>query len=114
MIQLEQKQQEFLEKRRKLVRTWPTIGFLLLMGILATLVWLWFQQPLLINPLEVVNRLEAGSMQNSTLVMMAVMLPLVFLICFVLLVIVVLFAYVTFANEKKHLTIIAVLRSRKE
>ncbi len=113
MIELDQTQQEFLEKRRKLVRSWPSIGLILLIGMVATLLWLWIQQPLLINPYEVVDRLESGSIENSTIALMAVMLPLLFLICFVLLMIVVLFAYAAFANEKKHLKIIDILTSRQ-
>lgn len=43
--------------------------------------------------------------------LMAVMLPFLFLLCFVLLMGVVLFAYALFANEKKHLKIIDMLTS---
>lgn len=111
-MELDQTQREFLEKRRKLVRSWPFIGLILLIAMVATLLWLWVQQPLLINPYEVVGRLESGSIENSTIALMAVMLPLLFLICFVLLMIVVLFAYAAFANEKKHLKIIEILMSR--
>ncbi len=112
-MELSQTQQEFLEKRRKLVRSWPAIGLMLLIGMVATLLWLWLQQPMLINPFEVVDRLESGSIENSTVTLMAVMLPLVFLVCFVLLMIVVIFAYAAFANEKKHLAIIDILTSRQ-
>ncbi len=112
-MELDRTQQEFLEKRRKLVRSWPSMGLILLIGMVVTLLWLWIQQPLLINPYEVVDRLESGSIDSATIALMAVMLPLLFLICFVLLMIVVLFAYAAFANEKKHLKIIDILMSRQ-
>lgn len=54
-MELNQPQQEFLEKRRKLVRSWPTIELFLLIGMVATLLWLCLQQPLLIKPYELVD-----------------------------------------------------------
>ncbi len=108
---LDQTQRKFLQQRRKLIRTWRWMGLSLLLAMAATMIWLWIEQPLLVNPYEVIDRLESGEIENSTLAVMAMMLPLLFLICFFLLAVVVLFAYISFSNEKKHLSIIDTLNS---
>ncbi|MBN1223193.1 MAG: hypothetical protein JXB23_08075 [Candidatus Aminicenantes bacterium] len=96
----------FLKKRRRLAIFWPVVATLLLMGILAFLVWMFVKNPLLVNPFEVASRIDAGTIENSTLILMAGMLPIMFLACILILVVVVLFGFSMFSKEKKYLDII--------
>ena len=60
----------------------------------------------MITPYEVITRLESGTVDQSTLEMMAVLLPVTFvLVCFLLAVFVAMM-YQAFSNEKKYLEIL--------
>jgi uncharacterized BrkB/YihY/UPF0761 family membrane protein len=110
---VDEQSQSFLKKRRRMTQFWPVIGTLLLAGVLAFLVWMFLKKSLLVNPFEVTSRIDAGTLENSTLTLMAGMLPIVFLACFFILIVVVLFAFSAFANERRYLRIIdALLRDR--
>ncbi len=114
-MELDEKQSSFLKKRRKLVRLWPFVGTLLLFGVVVFLVWQYFKNPMPVNPYEVVSRLESGAIEYSTLMLAAVMLPLVFLMCVLLLIAVIIFTFSAVSNEKKYLKIIdSVMRRTKE
>ena len=105
-MKLNNKQKIFIEKRRRLMRSWSIIGSLLLFGIIASLGWMSLRNPLLVNPFKVASRLNSGTVEQSTLIIMAAMLPVVFLACFFLLAALILFCFSAFSNEKKHLKII--------
>ena len=99
---------DFLEKRRRLLKAWRYAGPSLLLAILGLVVFLKVRTPLLIDPYEVVSRLEAGSLEQTTLELMAVLLPItMILVCFVLVMLVV-FIYAAFSNEKKYRQILQV------
>ncbi len=105
-MELEEKQKTFLKNRRRLTHFWPLVGSLLLLGISALLVWLFLKNPLLINPYKVIDSLDSGTIEYSTLILMATFLPLMFLMCFLLLTAMVIFTFSFIANEKKYLKII--------
>ena len=69
-------------------------------------VWLWISRPLLVNPWEVLSRLKSASIQDSTMTLMAAMLPIVFLACIFLLLALIAICFLAFSNERKHLAII--------
>ena len=98
---------KFLNKRKRLINTWRLVGPLSLVLILGFLLWFYVRYPLLVNPFEVVSRLESGTLETSTLSLMAVMLPIMFLVCFGLLITIVLLMFVAFSNEKKYLEILS-------
>ena len=99
----------YIRRRNALVRRWPPVGWAMLAGIAAVLGLLLLRSPLLVNPWEVTSRLEVGTIATPTLTMMAALLPLVFLSCFVLLVALVLFQFAATANERRLLRIIVAL-----
>jgi len=98
--------EKFVEQRRTLNRHWRVAGWLLLAAIAAVLGFLFLSSPLLVSPWEVVSRLRTGSLADSTLQTMALMLPITFLGCFVLLVAVVALQFGSAANERRLLDII--------
>lgn len=101
----------FIARRRTLVRRWPVAGGACLALILAIGLWLWFTRPLLINPVAVFAGIEAGEIPDSSLLVMAAMLPVAMLACLVVLVAAVIFMFVAIANERRHLGIIERLSS---
>ena len=96
----------FIKRRSRLVRTWPLAGSALLIMAVGLTAWLFFSSPLLANPLTVWSRLDEKSLPESELVVMAAMLPVVVLACLALLIVLILFGFVAFANEKKYLSIL--------
>lgn len=105
---------QFVARRVKLVRRWPAVGILLVMLLSGFGAWLYFTRPLLINPFYVFSRLQEGSIPASSMKLMAAMLPVAILLCLVLVLTIVLFAFVAFANERKYQAIIRHLSSASE
>lgn len=106
---------DFLVKRRRLARLWPVVGSLLLIVVVAALAWLFLRHPLLINPLELTSRVQAGTLPNSTLVILAVMLPVMSLACFLVLTAVILYGFSVFAIERRYQRLIkGLLESRAD
>jgi hypothetical protein len=65
----------FLKQRKLLLGTWRSIGPVLAAGILIFYVTAWFAAPMLTDPFAVMNRLESGDVDITTLQTMAIMLP---------------------------------------
>lgn len=101
----------FINRRSSLVKYWPVAGSLLLLMLFGLGGWLWIDIPWLINPWEVMQALEAGKLPDSTLTLMAMMLPVVMLACLVFSVLFVLLAWRGFANERRLLEIIERLQA---
>lgn len=96
----------FLEKRKTLVRSWKYLGPLLLVFILGLAAYVYLTAPMLINPYEVMEALRSGAIEQSTIEIMAVLLPITFLMVCFLLIVLVLVMYMAFANERKYLEIL--------
>ena len=75
----------FVKRRSALVRRWPIAGSSMLVGIVAVFGFLVYSSPLLVNPWQVAARIKAETLAVPTLTLMAALLPIVFLSCFVLL-----------------------------
>ena len=103
---------KFIAKRDFLTRHWPVAGTGLLLMLAGLAVWLWVDVPWLINPSEVMDAVEAGTLPDNMLTLMAMLLPVVVLACFVFSVLFVLLAWRGFANERRLLEIIARLQAK--
>ncbi|MDY6951370.1 MAG: hypothetical protein SWE60_07660 [Thermodesulfobacteriota bacterium] len=75
----------------------------MLVVIIGLVVYLNVKAPLLMNPFEVVSRLDSGTLQQSSLEVMAVLLPIMSIVVCFLLVVCVALMYVGLSNEKKYL-----------
>ena len=113
-MKLDSNQIQFIQKRQRLIRLWPAAGSFLILLLLGLIVWLSFRSPLLINPFEVMKRLDAGTVAESTLILSAALLPVIMLACIVILIVMVIFSFAAFSNEKKHLQIIERLMKEQE
>jgi magnesium-transporting ATPase (P-type) len=96
-------QSNFLKKRQRLIRAWRYIGPVMLLGIAGFISFVFVSSPLLINPFEIISRLEHGDIERTTLETMTVMLPVVFIMVSFLLVFIVMIMYASFSNERKYL-----------
>lgn len=99
----------FVKRRSALVRRWPIVAWAMLAGIATVFGFLLYSSPLLVNPWEVASRIRTDTLVAPTLTLMAALLPVVFLSCFVLLVALVLFQFAAMANERRLLGIITSL-----
>lgn len=110
-MELNQDEVRFLGRRRKLISAWRYAGPLTLLLIFGLAIFLGLRSPMMVNPFAIIERLEAGTLAQSTLEMMAMFVPLlVITICFILIVLIQLM-YVAFSNEKKYLQIIDLLKN---
>jgi hypothetical protein len=99
-------EQAFLHQRRRLLSSWRYVGPLLLIVIVALSVWLVVATPWLANPLYVVTQLQSGKLPQTTIALMAGMLPIAVLAVLLLCTVNVLFAYSAFASERKYLLLL--------
>ena len=100
-MSLSQAESLFVEKREKLTRLWPTFGFGTLIVLAAFAFWLWVEVPHLINPWGVGVSLEKGTLPESTMILMAAMLPIVMLFLIAVAGAIVILAFVAFSNERR-------------
>jgi len=112
-MNISEKQNDYLENRKRLLRSWRYVGPVLLLGMLGFVIWLYVNSPLLINPFEIISRIESGTIEQSTFEMMAVLLPIAMIFVIFLLFVNVAMVYVAFSHEKKHLDIVSKLDNSK-
>ncbi|MGC9457244.1 MAG: hypothetical protein ACP5DC_06940 [Halothiobacillaceae bacterium] len=93
-------------RRRRLVRIWPRIAAVLVLLTIGLYVALFFFQPLLVNPAQVLEMIEAGTLDPSTQALLATMAPLLLLTVGVLLVLLILFVTAGMINERRLLDLI--------
>ena len=97
---------KFVERREKRVKHWPLYGTFSLTILAVYSGWLWLKRPELINPWVVIERLEAGTLSETTMSIMAVMLPIVVATMLLLVSFVVLLSFVAFRNERRLIRVI--------
>jgi hypothetical protein len=105
-VELTAEEKGFVAKRAKFVRAWPLVGTILLLLLLGLGVWLVVFNPLLANPFSVMSELNSYSIPESTLILMAGLLPVVVLTSLILTGAIVLFGFAAFANERKYIALI--------
>jgi hypothetical protein len=105
-MKLTDKEAEFINKRESLIKVWPAVGALILLGIFVYIGWCWWKTPYLISPVAVMEGIQTGGMEKSTVETSAVMLPIVMIMLWSLLAICVGFSFSIVGTERKHVTII--------
>ena len=115
---IDEKDLEFIEKRRFFARWWNVVGSIMLFVLGGMAVWFFVRVPNFINPLHVIEQLKEETLPQSSLVVMAAMLPIVVLGLLLVCCAVIGFGFAMFANERRYLQIIAKIResgaSKKE
>jgi len=99
-------QSDYLAKRARLLSLWRWIGPLSLLAVVGLAAWIFFTSPLLINPYEIATRIESGTIDQSTLEMMAVLLPLVIIFIFILLVSIIAIMHAALSIERRYMRLL--------
>ncbi|MGF1581757.1 MAG: hypothetical protein ACFCD0_20700 [Gemmataceae bacterium] len=102
---LTEKQQRFLAKRRPFVRTWPVVGTLIIVCVLAMTGYLFWKSPRLINPYAALQLVQEKHFPTEHMVP-TVLLPCVMVMFVLMFLVFIAFLFVSFGNEKKYLDII--------
>lgn len=113
-MKLSQADKAFIEKRESTAKYWPLFGTVLLILIVAYGAWLWMKIPHLINPWHVIERFETGTLPESTMGVMAVMLPIVMAVLLVFAFVVVLLWFIPFRNESRLIRLVKELQKAEE
>jgi hypothetical protein len=96
-------QREFLRKRRVFIAAWSSIGPVLVGGLLIFMIAMLLTAPMFLNPLAVIVRLRAGTLDLTTLQTMAMMLPVVFMLLCLTLLLLIVQTYRSCKREKHYL-----------
>jgi hypothetical protein len=105
-MDLSAQEKAYIKKRITFARSWPIAG-LIMISVLAVLgVWVFWTRPLLINPWFVLSQLKADAVPESTLIVMAAILPVSMLMCMVSVVVFILIGFSVFSKERKYISII--------
>lgn len=105
-MSLSEKDQMFISKRKKLTKYFPICGWGCLTILAGYLIWAFLKTPILLNPFIVQERILNKQIEQSSLVLMSVMLPIAFSIAFFILIVLVVFMFIWNSHEKKYLKII--------
>jgi len=103
MTTLNTAQREFIKKRRIFIAAWNSIGPVLIGGLLIFIVTMLMTAPMFLNPLAVIARLRAGTLDLTTLQTMAMMLPVVFMLLCLTLLLLIVQTYRSCKREKQYL-----------
>ena len=106
------KQETFLTKRQWFARRWPAIASLMLVSLLAFYGYLLWRVPFLANPFYVARQIEADAIAQSTLVVMAAMLPIAIGALVFVTAATILLGFAVFANERRYLQIVRQLQKQ--
>jgi Ca2+/Na+ antiporter len=111
---LNEKDLEFIKKRSFFARWWNVVGSVMLAVLVGMALWFFVRVPNFINPFHVIDQLQSGTLQQSTLVVMAAMLPIVVLGLLLVCCTVIGFGFAVFANERRYLRIIEEMQKAEE
>jgi len=100
-VSLEKKERAFVEKRRTYIRVWPLVAWILLLGLVAIVIYLFLKSPLLVNPACVMEALGAGTLEGPTLTAMAALLPVAMLMAIGAVTFMLLYCCVAMRNERR-------------
>lgn len=110
MQQLSVAEQNFIDRRRRLMLRWPPVLLVMLVALGAGWLYLYFRHPALANTAYVIEAVRAGTLTNDVMQMSALFLPLVITVLFFVMVALLLFLHLTIRNERRYQAIIRSLR----
>ncbi len=105
-MQLTDRDLKFVRRRQRLTSCWTLAGSGLLCAIGGFVIYLFLNARWLVDPWFVLEQISAGEIAASTLQTMALILPVVFLTCLFLLLVMIILAFAAFSNERRLLKLI--------
>ena len=110
-MNLTSRHEKFVRGRRRSVRSGWLLAVLASLGYIVLLAWLALRAPMFTNPVAVLERLEAGSLESSTQILMAGLLPVVVLLLPIVVAALLLAMFAAFGLERKYHAITDTLTS---
>ena len=77
--EMRREMRQIISRRRRLIRIWPVIALLLGTVTAGFYAWAFFQRPILVNPLHVLELMQTGNLDSATQALLAVTAPMLFL-----------------------------------
>ncbi len=111
-MSLTEQQQTFIQRRRKSLVVCRILVLPVLVTLLALIAVMWLQVPQFINPFVVFRMIEANTLDATSAMTMAAVLPVVVLLLMFVLVFCLTLAYELCRHERKYLDIVAALQSQ--
>jgi hypothetical protein len=105
-MKLSAQELSFVARRERITRYWVVVGGALLLLLGALGVWLWVRVPYLVDPRAVAEGIRTGTLPESTMALLAAMLPVVVLMLLGVVAVGVLLASVAVSNERRLIRII--------
>ena len=109
-MQLTDRDREFIDKRRRLIRWWPLALLCLLILLAGTWLFLFMKHPALANASFIIDAVSAGILSADIMQLSAVFLPIVVTLLFFVIAVMLLFLHLTIRNERRYQSIIRRLR----
>lgn len=103
---LSEKEQKFINNRRKLIKFLPLGGWSCITILVTYLTWSYLKTPMLFNPFLVHEKILNKQIKQTTLELMSLMLPVAFSALFIVMIFLVAFMFAWNSLEKKYLKII--------
>ena len=97
---------DFVDRRKRLAKFAPVLLTVSLLIVAGFGLWAYFYQPLLANPFEVARQIQANELDATMVALMAVMLPIVTLVCMGMLGALICVAWAFTSNERRYQQII--------
>lgn len=98
--------QNFLERRKKLNRLWPIVGTALAATLVLLYILLFIRTPKLVNPYLVMDLIHTGQLADGSLQLLALICPIAIIFLFLTVGVVILFGFGWYKTEKRYLRII--------
>ena len=96
----------FISRRERLNRLWPIVAVMLIMAMGGLFAWLLGTAPWLVNPYFVAEMLKSGKMPPSTVTFMAMLCPVFGAMCFLMVIILIIYGWGWMGMEKKYIGLI--------
>ncbi|MHA7815007.1 MAG: hypothetical protein ACX93N_00900 [Pseudohaliea sp.] len=106
MSRLTPSEAAFLRRRERLLRYWPWAGGGLLWLLGCLLLWLWLEVPYLVNPRALALAVEGGELPEATILVLATMLPVVFLALLITVAVFLVLLFAVFGRERRLLRLL--------
>ena len=105
-MRLNEDEEKFIAKRKKLAKIFPVVGGGLFALIICFLIWAYLRTPMLLNPYAIKEKITNNTMQYSTLTLMSLMFPVAMWALFSSIIALIGFMFSLNALERKYLKII--------
>lgn len=99
---INQKDRNFIDKRKKLHRYWPIMGTTMILMMLGLVIYLFIRTPKLINPFLVIELIKANTLDPRTMILLAAMCPVLTIFLLVTVAVVIIYVWAFMVLEGRY------------